>query len=88
MVRGAVRSPDGVDEIVDDTDADAIPRRRHGTAGVPEIGGGIEAIHGVRILVAVGRIVATADGVEQTADHRRAWEKTDKMALIRTVCIN
>ena len=73
-MRGAVRSAYGIDEIVDDADANAIPWGRHGTASVPEIGRRIEAIHSVRILVAVRRIVATAYGVEQTTNHRRAWE--------------
>ena len=54
MMRGAVRTSDGVNEIVDDADADAVPGRRHGGTRVPQIGRRIEAVDGVRILVAVG----------------------------------
>ena len=64
MMRGSVRSSDGVDEIVDDADADSIPRRRHGGAGVPEVRRRIEAVDGVRVLIPVGRVVATPDGVK------------------------
>lgn len=64
MMRGSVGSADCIDEIVDDADADSIPRRRHGRTSVPEVGRRIEAIHRVRVLIPIGRIVPTPDRVE------------------------
>ena len=79
-MRRAVRASDGVDEIVDDADTDAIPRRRHRRTSVPQIGRRIETIHRVRILIAVRRIIPPSDGVEQTSNHRRPFKerKNDK----------
>ena len=72
-MRGAVRPADCIDEIVDDADADSIPRRRHGRTSVPEVGRGIEAIHGVRILIPVRGVVSSSDGVKQTSNHSSTW---------------
>ena len=78
VMRRAVRASNGVDEIVDDADADAIPRRRHRRTSVPQIGRRIETIHRVRILIAVRRIVPPSDGVEQTSNHRRPFKERKK----------
>lgn len=64
-----VRSAHRVDHTIDDAHADSVPGHAHGRARQPAVVHGVVAVERVGVHVAVRRVVPSAHGVEESADH-------------------